>query len=65
MDKRSTPTPTPPQVGAHAPRGIIGKKEGGRSVGADPDLFDTHSFRIGGATAMYHGSGDYFLGQIL
>ena len=34
-------------------------KEAGAAVGADPDLFDTHSLKIGGATAMYHGSGEF------
>ena len=34
-------------------------KEAGLVVGLDPDKMDVHSLRIGGATAMYAGSGEY------
>lgn len=38
--------------------------EGSRAAcGVNPDLLDTHSFKIGGATAMYHGSGEYAVVQ--
>jgi len=34
-------------------------KESAAACGVDPDEVDTHSYKIGGATAMWHGTGEY------